>query len=385
VNISEENPGAASGPSQDALEEALKFWRHVFGGERGLLQVWTIHRDEAGRTHEETIKAEYFNYPKAAESAARWALERSAEQRREVYFCSHLLRKPRRKKENAGAVLALWAELDGVEIPEAEPRPTAVIESSPRKYHVHLRMSDSIPPEDAEQLNRRLAACYGADASGFDLTQLLRVPATHNFKYPEKPLVRVLSLDPERAYSPGQLERMLPAASGETGESPEAGETGEAGDEPPVRLGEAAMRWWRGELVERKADGEIDRSQTLLQIGRSLAWAGATRRTIAAAVRERDAALGFSKATGRNDSGRWYADLAARAAEKAARDEENRHSYAFRNGHQGEPFRYDTDGKVSSSSGPLGGWEVMTQSPSPRSSGFTRWASPSPASSSSRR
>jgi len=86
--------------------EATRFWRHLFGGQSGLLHVFTCKRDADGRIDQETIASNNFNYPGAAESAATWALEKSRE-KREVYFCAHLLTEPRRIKENAAPVRTL--------------------------------------------------------------------------------------------------------------------------------------------------------------------------------------------------------------------------------------------------------------------------------------
>jgi hypothetical protein len=73
-----------------------------------------------------------------------------------------------------------------------------------------------------------------------------------------------------------------------------------AGDEPPVELDPERMLWWTGEKFKEK-DGEIDRSATLLMIGRCLFDAGANRAWIVAALRERDESLGYEKYTGRAD------------------------------------------------------------------------------------
>lgn len=190
-------------------EDVRKFWSHVFGGEHGLVQVWTGARGSGGEIDKETIASRCFDYPKAAKAAAGWALAKS-EEGREVYFCAHLLTAPRRVKENAAEVRALWAEIDGAAPPNGGLRPTAVVESSPGRYHVYFRLADAIPPQVAEGLNRRLAHRIGADPSGFDRTQLLRVPGTVNHKYPDRPVVKVLELDPDRAYSLGELDRELP-------------------------------------------------------------------------------------------------------------------------------------------------------------------------------
>lgn len=74
-------------------------------------------------------------------------------------------------------------------------------------------------------------------------------------------------------------------------------------DMPPVRLSAEATRWWNGEQAHQIEGGEVDRSRTLWEIGRALARAGATEPTIAAALAERDVALGYLKYATRRDGG----------------------------------------------------------------------------------
>ena len=202
-------PKAEQQRTDELLDNILKFWRHVFGGERDLLQIFTSKRGSAGTIDRATIKSNFFAYPKKAEAAAKWSLEKS-EEGREVYFCAHLLTDARRIKENAAAVHCLWGDLDGAQVPNGELKPTAVVESSPGHYHVYWRLTDAIPADTAEQLNKRLAHKIGADPSGFDLTQLLRVPGTTNYKYEERPVVEPLALDGGRDYPVGDLDRILP-------------------------------------------------------------------------------------------------------------------------------------------------------------------------------
>ena len=184
-------------------EPALKLWRHVFGGERGLMAI--CHRDGPD------FRTRYFEYPRSATAAADWALEKT-EEGHDVYFCAHLLTKRRRIKENAQEVRTLWGELDGAEVPDGELAPSAVIESSPGRFHCYWRLTDPIPPQDAELLNKRLAQKIGADPSGVDRTQLLRVPNTVNYKYEDHPVVTVRRLEGSRTHSAGDLDRILPQA-----------------------------------------------------------------------------------------------------------------------------------------------------------------------------
>jgi AAA domain-containing protein/DNA primase RepB-like protein len=290
--------------------DARELWRCIFGEERGLLHLFTARRN--GDTLTDPRPATY-NYPNAAEAAAKWALDKSAEGR-EVYFCAHLLTGPQRRKEYAGPISALWGELDGGEVPDRDLRPSAVVESSPGKFHLYWFLTDTIPPEIAEQLNKSLASeIVGADASGFDLTQLLRVPGTVNYKYPEKPVVKIRQLTPELTYSPGELENLLP-------DEVSAAKTSEAidsDDEPPIALYGPALEMWRGERPKLKEGGEVDRSATLLAIGRALYDAGANRQVVIEALAERDEALGYEKYSTNRDGGRReYQRIFAKLAQK---------------------------------------------------------------------
>ncbi|MGI8913101.1 MAG: hypothetical protein ACR2JY_04805 [Chloroflexota bacterium] len=102
----------------------------------------------------------------------------------------------------------------------------------------------------------------------------------------------------------------------------EAGEIGSAivapadvdEDEPPVRLDAAGLAAWRGERLVRKESGDVDRSRALYALACLLARAGATTRTITAALAERDGALGWHKYTDRRDGGQLeYRRIAGRA------------------------------------------------------------------------
>jgi hypothetical protein len=286
--------------SSNAVYQAQDLWHHIFGDERGLLAI--CHTDDPN------FHTQFFNYPAAADKAAEWTLEK-AQKGCEVYFCAHLLTNPRRIKENATAIHTLWGDLDGTQVPEDEIKPTAVIQSSPGRYHCYWRLTDPIPPQAAELLNKRLATAIEADPSGFDLTQLLRVPGSANYKYEGQPVVVIQDLDTSRTYSAGDLDRNLPPlpeAASKNGYT----HVDEGRGEPPVELGPEALKVWRGEKPKAKDTGEVDRSASLMKIGRVIYDAGATRRTVAEALRERDAALGWKCYTNRPDADKQYQAIA---------------------------------------------------------------------------
>lgn len=102
----------------------------------------------------------------------------------------------------------LWADLDEVDPRKLEVKPTIAWESSPGRYAA-LWLIDKTMTED---LNQRLTYSAGADRGGWDLTQVLRVPGTKNFKYPSTPTVRMLWSNGD-GYTVRDLEKKLPRVS----------------------------------------------------------------------------------------------------------------------------------------------------------------------------
>jgi len=110
--------------------------------------------------------------------------------------------------------------------------------------------------------------------------------------------------------------------------------------EPPVELMPEALKVWRGEKPKAKHTGEIDRSGSLVKVGRILYDAGATRSALVAALAERDEALGWRKYTGRADADIRYHEIV---------DE------LERNGRNG---RGDIDGNGRGTTQPAGGYNL---------------------------
>jgi hypothetical protein len=60
-----------------------------------------------------------------------------------------------------------------------------------------------------EKLNRALTYALDADKGGWDLTQVLRLPGTRNYKYPEAPMVKLMWVRTELTYDPSDVWRTL--------------------------------------------------------------------------------------------------------------------------------------------------------------------------------
>jgi hypothetical protein len=150
----------------------------------------------------------------------------------------------------------------------------------------------------------------------------LRVPGTVNYKYPDRPLVKLLEMQPGRAYAPADLDKLLPSLPRNDQHVSRDG-TGE----PPVPLSPADMKAWTGErYAVTEVDG-VDRSDTLWWIGcgvarglRDTPLTNATkRRIIRDATAERDVALGYRKYADRRDY-KEYDEIAVGALKEVAKE-----------------------------------------------------------------
>ncbi len=191
--------------ANDPTSEAVEFFTLLHGDTPGILATFSGTRrgEKITRPQER-----YYAWPSEAAQAGQHVADATAAGQ-EVYACAHLLTKQKRIKANAAPVSVLWVDHDQEGWPNDAPRPAAIVESSPGRWQVYIRLTEAIEPARAELLNKRLTAMVGADPSGYDLTQLLRVPGTVNHKYKGMPPVRLIHEGWE-AYNPDKLEQMLP-------------------------------------------------------------------------------------------------------------------------------------------------------------------------------
>lgn len=164
-----------AGPEWDAKRET--FFQLVFGRNHGYVCI-------AFLTTKKKFREEFFKYPEEMPQLLECINKGYVSEN--VYFCPQLLREKRRTKECVETTPNVWADLDFCEPGNLLVEPTVVIESSPNRYQAYWCLDKELDPDDVEDISRRIAykhADQGADRSGWDLTQLLRVPFTFNFKY----------------------------------------------------------------------------------------------------------------------------------------------------------------------------------------------------------
>ena len=124
-------------------------------------------------------------------------------------------------KEHCREVPAFWVDIDFKDLPReiAEPRidrfscaPSAVIESG-GGLHLYWFLTEPVDAKGdrklIESLLRELATAFGGDQSVCDVSRIMRVPGSVNFKYDPPKNCTVITLEPENVYSPSELEEAL--------------------------------------------------------------------------------------------------------------------------------------------------------------------------------
>lgn len=213
----------------------------------------------------------------------------------DVYWCPSLFEYPTRRSDVAMDEHALWADLDEVDPREIrEYPPTIAWESSPGRFQALWLAADgdfqgaSWPGNE----NQRLTYLLGADPSGWDTTQLLRLPGWPNFK-PER--VEANGGTPPRGkllWSVGNtysiedfhdLPEVRGAVSSELTEALEAEVDNIDRLKVLARLKIKLNHTARELLSAREVSG--DRSQQMWYLMRCLADAGATTTEIVSIIR----------------------------------------------------------------------------------------------------
>ena len=164
-------------------EQQLKIMGKIWGYSRkGYVFVPWINGDAADKTERRKSfhEGRAFKWP-SDRPAILQHLKAHAQD--ELYFPPNIFEGKRRVEQFVAAETVLYADLDPVDPDTLSSKPTIAWESSPGRFQgVWLLNSAKIGASWAGKENHRLTAAIGADPSGWDSTQLLRVPGRPNFK-----------------------------------------------------------------------------------------------------------------------------------------------------------------------------------------------------------
>lgn len=158
----------------------------------------------AGSESRDLFRHSFFEWPKQKRELVEYI--DVAARAKNVWFGVSLVDSQRFIKENCLPGVILWADFDeNVDLSTFDPPPSCVVRSSEKGRHAYWRLNQRITPQVAENLSRRLAYKLGADKSGWDMVQLLRVPFTMNFKYDPPQLVEIETVQ-DSLYDPKIFE-----------------------------------------------------------------------------------------------------------------------------------------------------------------------------------
>ena len=162
-----------------------EFFEILFGNKQGFM--FLCWRGEDGELNQQKA----LRYPDALETAVKITELHKDE---DVYFSPMLYSVPRRKKSTVSATPVCYADTDLFDPKKFLIAPTLNVQSSEGHTHSYwvLDGDKDYAREDVARVSRAIAVTHderdeegnkiGVDPSGWDLTQLLRVPGTKNTK-----------------------------------------------------------------------------------------------------------------------------------------------------------------------------------------------------------
>jgi hypothetical protein len=191
------------------------------------------------------------------------------------YFCPVVFKEPLRQKEYALPTNLLWSDLDAVDPDSCKLRPSVAWESSPGRYQALWFLSTEIEPEQAASLSKRIAYADGADKGGWDLTQVLRIPGTHNHKYPSSPEVKLLWAK-RSSYSVDEVKAAYPQVNGQANGGGEALGAWPTPEEAQIQIAITSLPVGLRKRITQDTAG-ADRSKELQMLARDLTKHGVAR------------------------------------------------------------------------------------------------------------
>lgn len=197
--------------SDNKLRRRELFFQALFRNGTGYVCV--AKRRPTTKTFEE----DFFEYPTQLDTML--AVLESWSAGYDLYYCPMLFDSPKRSKENVSFTGCAWSDLDYCNPDKLLVQPTFALETSGGRFQALWCFDHEEAPADAEDISRRIAyyhAEHGADKSGWDLTQLLRVPYSRNYKYAKDgtpPLVEVV-IGVSTTYNLQQLQELYPQVAG---------------------------------------------------------------------------------------------------------------------------------------------------------------------------
>lgn len=148
----------------------------------------------------------WFEWPQDRKMILAWV--RHANRSADVYWSPLVYPEPSRTFAHRCSSQWAWADIDEGD-PDDGPEPTVLWETSPGRTQALYRLTVRVNADLLERVNRGIASLVGADPSGWDAGQVLRVPGTRNLKYKGHPRGRILHIS-KAVHDPAPLAARAP-------------------------------------------------------------------------------------------------------------------------------------------------------------------------------
>jgi hypothetical protein len=191
-----------------------EFFEFLFEDNEGYLCIVEIDRN-SNKKEKKTVKQHFFVYPQEIDTVLTLIDARKTAV--DLYFAPFLLDEAKRRKQYITDTPVAWADGDLCPVEALKVQPSVVVRSSKNgdveKFHFYWKFDELQPSNIGEEISKRIAYSHdddGMDRSGWDLTQLLRVPSTYNHKYVPPAPVSPAVVDVNALYSPDYFDDYYP-------------------------------------------------------------------------------------------------------------------------------------------------------------------------------
>jgi hypothetical protein len=152
------------------IEEARRFLSMIAPDGNAVFQ--TFDDDEGRKENEPDVSAKLARTTRSFD-----ALKGYNEKRAGVFVTINEVEGDRRKADKVTRVRSLFADFDGVELPDVwDVEPSLIVNTSPAKFHVYWLCSDTFPKEEFSDAQHAIAAHFGTDPVVCDLPRVMRLP-----------------------------------------------------------------------------------------------------------------------------------------------------------------------------------------------------------------
>jgi hypothetical protein len=172
------------------LREA--FFTYLFEDREGYVCIAHADRGDPPKM-KKSFSQTFFKWPEMKKELSAF-IDQNA-MYKHLWYAVNQFEKPERKTEYALAGSIVYADLDACDPNTVDPLPSLAYESSPGRFQAIWQLQEIVSPDIRADYSRRLAYKYsvnGADKTGWDITQLLRIPFTKNYKYASAPEIKVI-------------------------------------------------------------------------------------------------------------------------------------------------------------------------------------------------